>query len=72
MSPALDAWHGACKLAADTNQLDKMLTTKTDYDEMGSEYLREHRWGNSYHPTPAPIVVFDPQNIVSGHSMMGE
>lgn len=60
---AQDAWHGARKLALDATQLKQMLTTKEDYDEMGGEYLREHRWGNSYHPTPAPIVVFDPQSI---------
>lgn len=61
--PAQDAWHGARKLASDTKKLKQMLITKEDYDEMGSEYLRDHRWGNSYFPTPAPIVVFDPQSI---------
>ena len=29
------------------------FVSKAEYNEMGGEYLKEHRWSNFYHPTPA-------------------
>jgi hypothetical protein len=29
------------------------FVSKAEYQEMGGEYLKEHRWSNFYYPTPA-------------------
>lgn len=43
--PLLDAWRGAAKWTADA-RYEKARVTKADYDEMGSEYIKEHELGN--------------------------
>lgn len=53
---SLDAWYGA-KDIANYEDFENYLTTKSDYNEKGGEYLREHPCSNKYHQTPAPIVV---------------
>ncbi|XP_048777578.1 actin-related protein 5-like [Ostrea edulis] len=51
-NPILDAWSGARKLA-----LSPLLTTssitKAEYEEKGSEYMKEHCASNRYFQTPA-------------------
>ncbi|KAI5303443.1 Nuclear actin-protein involved in chromatin remodeling, partial [Ascosphaera atra] len=47
--PILDAWKGAAgwahKLGRDG--LKKVSVTKAEYEEMGSEYMKEHGYGNA-------------------------
>lgn len=38
---------------------DELYITRQDYAEQGGDFVREHRWGNRYFATPAPIVVVD-------------
>ncbi|KAH8414113.1 hypothetical protein KR222_007304 [Zaprionus bogoriensis] len=45
--PTLSAWLGACLEAKETS-----LTTRAQYQELGSEYFREHSASNLYYPTP--------------------
>lgn len=51
--PVLDAWHGARKLAVSPNLAEHSMTL-ADYEEKGSEYLKEHCASNRYIPTPSP------------------
>lgn len=53
---SLDAWYGA-RVIANSDNFDDYLITKSDYNEKGGEYLKEHQCSNKYHQTPAPIVV---------------
>lgn len=45
--PALSAWLGACLEAK-----EESLTTRAQYEELGSEYFREHCASNIFYPTP--------------------
>ncbi|XP_060645156.1 actin-related protein 5 [Drosophila nasuta] len=49
--PALSAWLGAC-LQAREPKFSEVLTTRSQYEEQGGEYFKEHRASNSYYPTP--------------------
>lgn len=43
--PELDAWRGIAKWSLD----EKAYVTRKEYDEFGSEYIKEHTWGNPLH-----------------------
>lgn len=60
----LDGWHGARDFAR-SNDFSNYLTTKSEYEEYGGEYFREHYASNKYFPTPAPIAVPTPETSVS-------
>lgn len=45
--PTLSAWLGACLEAK-----EESLTTRAQYEELGSEYFQEHCASNIYYPTP--------------------
>jgi len=49
--PTLSAWLGACLQAKKANFNDS-LTTRSQYQEHGSEYFREHSASNLFFPTP--------------------
>ncbi|XP_034486181.1 actin-related protein 5 [Drosophila innubila] len=49
--PTLSAWLGACLQAKEPN-FNESLTTRSQYQEHGSEYFREHSASNLYYPTP--------------------
>ncbi|KAM8705973.1 hypothetical protein ACLKA7_010296 [Drosophila subpalustris] len=49
--PTLSAWLGACLQANEVN-FNELLTTRTQYEEHGSEYFKEHCASNLYYPTP--------------------
>lgn len=61
--PSLDAWNGARKFAMSSN-FQKNQISRSDYDEMGGEYIKEYFAGNTFFPTPAGEK-FD---VVWGHS----
>lgn len=46
--PLLDAWRGAASWASDKARSGKSFITRADYDEKGSEYLKEHDLGNAF------------------------
>lgn len=50
--PSLDAWNGARKFATTSGNLQKFQISKSDYSEMGDEYVKEYYASNSYYPTP--------------------
>lgn len=60
----LDAWYGAKKVAA-TENINQYLTTRSDYNEFGSEYFKEHIASNRFVKTPAlvPTATADTANI---------
>lgn len=58
--PSRDAWLGARQVASDDSCSADIYITRADYAEKGGDYLREHRWGNRFYATPAPIVVVEP------------
>jgi len=49
--PTLSAWLGAC-LQAKKAHFNDSLTTRSQYQEHGSEYFREHSASNLFFPTP--------------------
>ncbi|XP_062616216.1 actin-related protein 5-like [Saccostrea cucullata] len=50
-NPILDAWYGARKFALSPLLMTGSIT-KADYEEKGSEYLKEHCASNRYFQTP--------------------
>lgn len=44
--PLLDAWRGAARWANDNAKYKTARVTRADYDEMGSDYIKEHGLGN--------------------------
>ncbi|KAG9291727.1 hypothetical protein G9A89_012012 [Geosiphon pyriformis] len=48
--PILDAWRGAA-LWANTDEFHQYVVSKQEYQEMGGEYIKEHRFGNLYQQT---------------------
>lgn len=51
--PCLDGWYGARKFTATGDNLKTKFINRKDYEEMGSEYLKEHFASNKYYKTPA-------------------
>lgn len=50
---SLDAWKGAAKFAQyGGRDFDQSCITKSDYEEMGVGYIREHAYGNKFFATP--------------------
>lgn len=43
--PELDAWRGIAMWSLDKNA----YVTRKEYDEFGSDYIKEHAWGNPFH-----------------------
>ena len=76
----LDAWKGGRMIAGrvweesggDVASMCKVgggwggmvLVSRAEYEEMGGEYLKEHRWGNAFFPTP-------PADQVASHTAIG-
>lgn len=55
--PRLDAWLGARQVVNEYGtEAESLYITRQEYAEKGGEYLREHRWGNAFYATPAPIA----------------
>jgi len=51
--PVLDAWRGAALFArAQPERFGEACVGRAEYEEKGSDYLREHMCGNTYVPTP--------------------
>lgn len=46
-NPSLDAWKGMAQWAT-TQEFQQQAVTRQEYQEMGSEYMKEHGYGNSY------------------------
>ncbi|CDZ96567.1 Actin-related protein-Arp5p [Phaffia rhodozyma] len=42
---ALDAWKGMAAWSG-TDEFEKSLVTRAEYEEFGGEYIKEHSWGN--------------------------
>lgn len=58
----LDTWRGAALFAEQGGQrFEDALVSRTDFDEMGADYIREHLFGNTFVPTPTVDL---PQNDV--------
>lgn len=45
--PSNDSWRGMAQWAT-TPEFSKASVSKQEYEEMGSEYMKEHGYGNSY------------------------
>lgn len=63
-NPSFDAWYGARDFA-NRPDLHQYLITKSDYNELGGEYLKEHNCSNLYFKTPAPIPIAQPDEVVA-------
>lgn len=54
--PMLDAWRGAQQWASRLSHkhggLGKVSVSKAEYEEKGSDYLKEHDRSNRYYPNP--------------------
>ena len=48
----LDAWHGAREWVDAVPDLTQVSVTRTDYEECGEGYLKEHNCSNLYFATP--------------------
>ncbi|ORX94082.1 actin-like ATPase domain-containing protein [Basidiobolus meristosporus CBS 931.73] len=47
--PLLDAWKGASKWASQsTEEFNRVSVTQKEYEEMGGDYIKEHRMGNVF------------------------
>lgn len=53
-NPTLDAWYGARVFSSSPN-LSQYLVTRSEYEEKGGEYLKEHGASNKYYPSPTPL-----------------
>ncbi|KAI0238365.1 Actin-related protein 5 [Lamellibrachia satsuma] len=53
--PVLGAWHGA-KQMAQSAAFGACCINRTDYDEMGGEYIKEHFASNRYARTPILVA----------------
>ncbi|KAK6630410.1 hypothetical protein RUM43_014755 [Polyplax serrata] len=56
--PVLAAWNGGRMLALHP-EFSQTLLTKSDYEEKGSEYFKEHKASNFYFPSPVATVHSD-------------
>lgn len=45
-NPSLDAWKGMSKFAQSEEAFKEAVITKKEYEEFGSEYIKEHKLGN--------------------------
>lgn len=52
---SLDAWLGA-KMFSNSDNFKNHVLTKETYNEMGTEYLTEHRASNKYFQTPISSI----------------
>lgn len=50
--PSLDAWNGARKFSL-SNNFQRSQISRSDYNELGGEYIKEYLGSNTYYPTPA-------------------
>jgi len=50
--PVLDGWNGMREWAADGYNQKYLFITKSEYEEKGGEYLKEHSASNKYYPSP--------------------
>ncbi|XP_069682790.1 actin-related protein 5 isoform X1 [Periplaneta americana] len=50
----LDAWYGAQTFSSSPD-LNQYLVTRSEYEERGGEYLKEHYASNKYYPSPTPL-----------------
>eukprot|EP00057_Strongylocentrotus_purpuratus_P007614 XP_011662088.1 PREDICTED: actin-related protein 5 [Strongylocentrotus purpuratus] len=50
-NPSLDAWCGAAKWALDTTNLSSFIT-RSEYEEKGGDYLKEHPASNRFLASP--------------------
>lgn len=48
----LDAWNGARQWVLDQDDLRSVSITKSDYEEYGGEYLKEHLASNRFIRSP--------------------
>lgn len=48
----LDAWNGARQWLLDQDDLRSVSITRSDYEECGGEYLKEHLASNRFIPSP--------------------
>ena len=55
-NPSLDAWRGAQTFARQNFDQDKYFITKSDYEELGPDILREHFCSNKFIPTPDVVL----------------
>lgn len=51
---SLDAWYGARDFGR-SDHLCEYLISRSDYEEKGGEYLKEHSASNMYFPSPDPL-----------------
>lgn len=54
--PSLDSWKGARKFAT-SGVMENYQVTKQEYQEMGTEYIKEYFASNRYYPTPQRVEV---------------
>lgn len=45
--PLLDAWKGAASWAKDKSRVGRAYVTRQEYEEKGSDYMKEHELGNA-------------------------
>ena len=45
-NPSLDSWKGMAKLANNSEEFKNSFITRKEYEEYGTEYLKEHKLGN--------------------------
>lgn len=50
-NPAHSSWIGARSWWTEDDRTSAVIT-KSDYEERGGEYLKEHTLSNKYYPTP--------------------
>lgn len=55
----LDAWYGARDFAA-SNKLSEYLITRSEYEENGGDYFKEHSASNLYRKSPDPLPIIQP------------
>ena len=53
-NPVLDSWYGAREFAVSPS-LSQYLITRSDYEEKGGDYLKEHSASNKFYPSPTPL-----------------
>ncbi|PSN34515.1 Actin-related protein 5 [Blattella germanica] len=53
-NPTLDAWYGARDFASSPS-ISQYLVTRSDYEEKGGDYLKEHYASNKFYPSPTPL-----------------
>ena len=46
--PLLDSWHGACDFFQDSSDFSSLCVSRSEYDEFGGAYIKEHFASNPY------------------------